>query len=173
LLYSFFLALAVPFSLGAVALAVFMISGEAIGGAIRAILAAGLGVWTIYLIRRAMLAPVPTLFDTKEFPHPQVQLTEVKVRAEKNVEQECVRALGAFLTEIIRLSGQCLTRGGGAYKARLKLEMIAGQRTVTLSYEGKPSETALSDLFNEIERLPTFQTPNTPISIELWFHVDT
>ena len=150
-----------------------MITEDSVGPALRALAAAGTGGWAMFLIRRAMVATVPALFDTREFPHPQVQLTEMKVRAEASTDREWVRALGGFLTEVIRLSGQCLAGGEGTYKACLKLEIVAGQRTVTLSYRGKPSESAMSALFNEIERLPAFQTPDTPVSIELWFGVTT
>ncbi len=172
-LYAFFFALAILFAIASGALVLYMILEGSIGATFRALVATGTGGWAMFLIHRAMGARVPALYDTREFPHPQVQLTEMKVRAEAGADREWVRALGGFLTEVIRLSGQCLAGGEGTYKACLKLELVAGQRTVALSYRGKPSESALSALFDEIERLPAFHTPDTPVSIELWFGVTT
>ena len=73
--------------------------------------------------------------------------------------------------EALQLSGRILSSGGGKYEVHLKFEFAAEKRVATLSYGGKPPESALANLLDEIERLPTLQTPPNGVSIELWFRI--
>jgi hypothetical protein len=170
-LYAFFFVLALCVTVAAAAFSLYKISGGEVVPALRGLFATGVCAWAMFLIRRTLTATVPVQFDTREFPNPHVQLTAMTVRTAVSPEREWTQGLGAFVTEVMRSAGRCLSEARSTYKVCLKLEIVAGVRKTTLSYRGKPPEAALSALLDEIERLPKFSTPDEPISLELWFDV--
>jgi len=126
------------------------------------------------VIRQVLQQPVPNTLPTDEFPHPLVRLIELRVRLEDEIEikpSSWVAPLGELVSEVIESAGRCLSAGRGAYKVCLKIKIQEGKRELSLSYRGRPVESALNTLFDEIDRIPTFLTPASAVSIELWFRV--
>lgn len=128
--------------------------------------------WGAFSLRRVLLAPVPTVFDTSEFPHPLVQLNAIKILAsDRNPMKEGIPSLEAFLAEVFRLVGARLSHSNTAYQVCVKLEIGSAQRTVALRYGRRVSEPELNQLLDEISELPAFPPPRGKVSIELSFRV--
>src|SRR5262249_44338950 len=125
---------------------------------------------TMVLIWRAMSAPVPALFDTKEFPHPRVRLTAVTVRVEKVPSCREMKPLSEFVSEAIRLAGQHLSAVEAACGVGVKLGQGFGRREVIVMRPDALSKDAARELTAEIKRLPEFRAPDM-FEIELRFVV--